>query len=169
MRSMRLQRFLKAQKLLMKTSESSRFLNSAYFDVILVFWKDKNFQHINIKLISRILMTLKSSVVIYRTLKTSAASLTSAASATSLASTASTALFPQKTSWSWWIDHQWHQKDQYQTFCVEWIIKNSNFYCCIVPFLLEAVEAYLCNFFENWSMKLKFPNLRNILIPSGKM
>ena len=33
MRSMRLLRFLKAQKSLLKTSESSRFLNSAYFDV----------------------------------------------------------------------------------------------------------------------------------------
>ena len=45
---------------------------------------------------SRSRMTLKSSVVIFRALETSAASLTSAASATSLASTASTALFPQK-------------------------------------------------------------------------
>ena len=34
MRSMRLQRFLNAQKSLMMTSESSRFLNSAYFDVL---------------------------------------------------------------------------------------------------------------------------------------
>jgi hypothetical protein len=34
---MRLQRFLKAKKSLMKTSESSRFLNSAYFDAFLMF------------------------------------------------------------------------------------------------------------------------------------
>ena len=47
---------------------------------------------------SRSRMTQKSSVVIFRALKTSAASLTSAASATSLASTASTALFPQNFS-----------------------------------------------------------------------
>ena len=40
-------------------------------------------------------MTLKSSVVIFEPLETSAASLTSADSATSLASTASTALYPQ--------------------------------------------------------------------------
>ena len=42
MRSMRLQRFLKAQKSLLKTSESSRFLNSAYFDVLRnkVFWQN---------------------------------------------------------------------------------------------------------------------------------
>ena len=31
------------------------------------------------------------------------------------------------------------------------------------PFLLEAVEASLCHFFENWLMKLKFPNLLNPL------
>ena len=76
---------------------------------------------------SRSRMTQKSSVVIFRALKTSAASLTSAASATSLASTASTALFPQKTSWSRWFDHQWHENDQYRSFFVEWIIKNTNF------------------------------------------
>jgi hypothetical protein len=45
---------------------------------------------------SRFRMTLKSSVVIFRALETSAASLTPAASAISLASTASTALFSQK-------------------------------------------------------------------------
>ena len=33
----------------------------------------------------------------------------------------------------------------------------------------EAVEASLCYFFENWLMKLKFPNLRNIQIPSNKI
>ena len=32
--------------------------------------------------------------------------------------------------------------------------------CCIwAPFLSEAVEASWCYFFENWFMKLKFPNL----------
>ena len=132
------------------------------------------FQNIKIKLFlpsnilnSRSRMTLKSSVVIFWALETSAASLTSAASATSLASTASKALFPQKTSWSWWFDHQWHQNDQYRSFFVEWIIKNTNFHWYMVPFLLEAVEANLCYFFENWLMKLKFPNLRNIQIPSN--
>ena len=79
-----------------------------------IFSKHQNKIIFVIKLInSRSRMTLKSSVVIFWTLKTSAASLTSAASATSLASTASTALFPQKTSWSWWFDHQCHQNDQY--------------------------------------------------------
>ena len=47
---------------------------------------------------SRTRMALKSSIVIFQTLKTSAASLPSLASSTSLASTASTAIFPQKTS-----------------------------------------------------------------------
>ena len=47
---------------------------------------------------SRFRMTLKSSVVIFRALETSAALLTSAAKLTSLASTASTALFPQKSN-----------------------------------------------------------------------
>ena len=71
---------------------------------------------------------LDDSVVIFQTLKTSAASLTSVASAASLASTASTALFPQKTSWSWWFDHPWYQNYQYWSFFVEWIIKNPFFY-----------------------------------------
>ena len=88
----------------------------------LIFSKHQNKIIFVIELInSRSRMTLKSSVAIFRTLKTSAASLTSAASATSLVSTDSTALFSQKTSWSWWFDHQWHQNDQYQTFCMEWI------------------------------------------------
>ena len=69
---------------------------------------------------------MKSSVVIFWALETSAVSWTSAASATSLASTASTALFPHKTSWFWWFDHQWYQNDQYRSFFVEWIIKNQN-------------------------------------------
>ena len=65
---------------------------------------------------SRTMMTLKSSIMIFQALETTVASLTSVASATSLASTASTALFSQKTSWSWWFDHQWHQIDQYCSF-----------------------------------------------------
>ena len=118
---------------------------------------------------SRSRMTLKSSVVIFRALETSTAPLTSAASATSLASTASTALFPQKTSWYWLFDYQWHQNDQYRSFFVEWIIKNTIFHWYMVLFLLEAVEANLCHFFENWLMKLKFPNLRNMQTPSNKI
>ena len=46
MRSMRLQRFLKAGKSQIKTSESFRFLNSAYFDVFFMFWKRKFFGRI---------------------------------------------------------------------------------------------------------------------------
>ena len=62
---------------------------------------------------SRIRKTLKSTVKIFQALETSPASLTSVASATSLASTASKDQFPQKTSWSWWVDHQWHQNNHY--------------------------------------------------------
>ena len=51
---------------------------------------------------SRILETLKSSVVIFQALETSSAELTSLASATSVASTAFKCQFPQKEFWSWW-------------------------------------------------------------------
>ena len=54
-------------------------------------------------------MTLKPSVMILQALLNSAASLTSL---TSMPSTASTALFHQKTPWSWWFDHQWHKNIQ---------------------------------------------------------
>ena len=115
---------------------------------------------------SRSRMTQKSSVVIFRALKTSAASLTSAASATSLASTASTALFPQKipdpeglisndmkmTNTGPFL---WNESSKIQIF--------PNIYFLFCQRLL-SVEARICYFFENWLMKLKFPNLRNILI-----
>ena len=32
----------------------------------------------------------------------------------------------------------------------------------MLNFLVGAVDASLCQFFENWLMKLKFPNLKNI-------
>ena len=66
---------------------------------------------------------LDDSVVIFQALQTSAASLTLVASATSLASTVSKAIFPQKTSWSWWFGHHRHHNDQYWSFFVEWIFK----------------------------------------------
>ena len=37
-----------------------------------------------------------------------------------------------------------------------------------VPFLLEAFEVSRCYFFENWLMKLKYPNLRISKPPSNK-
>jgi hypothetical protein len=37
----------------------------------------------------------------------------------------------------------------------------------MVPFLLEAVEVILCNFFENWLMKLKF--LISNIVNSGEI
>ena len=42
-------------------------------------------------------------------------------------------------------------------------------YWYTVLFLLEAIEANICYFFENRLMKLKFPNLRKIQIPSNKI
>ena len=92
-------------------------------------------------------MSLKFSGMIFKALETSAASLISAASTTSLALPAYKALFPQINSWSWWLDHTWHQKDQYGSFCVEWIIKN-------------PIEASQCYFSENFLMKLKCSKIR---------
>ena len=80
-------------------------------------------------------------------------------SSASMASTTSTALFYQRTSWFWWLDHPWHQKHQYWPLFVEWIIKNPIVYWYLIPSLLKAVEVSQCYFFENWLMKVKFPNL----------
>ena len=92
--------------------EFSWFCQKKFF-----FSKHQNKVILVLKLLnSRTRKTLKSTVNIFQALETSPASLTSAASATSLASTASTALFPQKTSWSRWFDHQWHENDQYRSF-----------------------------------------------------
>ena len=44
--------------------------------------------------------------------------------------------------------------------------QKCNFSLILAPFLLEAVEASRCYFFENWLVKLKCPNLRNIQITS---
>ena len=75
--------------------------NNSFHDSVQKFFSQnvKIKQYLVLKLMnSRTWMTLKSSVVIFQALETSAASLTSAASATLLASTASKAQFPQKTS-----------------------------------------------------------------------
>ena len=102
-------------------------------------------------------------------LRTSAASMTSPASATSMASTASKALFHQKTSWSWWLDLHWHQNDQYWPLFVEWIIKNPNFHRYPIHFLLEAVEASQCYFFENQECISEIYNLRIPKLISNKI
>ena len=98
--------------------------------------------------------------------RTSAASLTSSASATSLASTASKALFHQKTSCSKWLVHPWHQNVQYWPLFVKWLIKNPIFYWYLILFLIEAVEASRCYFFEKWLWYPKIPYL-SILEPSS--
>ena len=72
---------------------------------------------------------------------------------TSMASTISTALFWQRTSWSWCLDPPRHQNDQYWPLFVEWIIKNLIFHWYPTSFLWEAVEASHWYFFENWLIK----------------
>ena len=61
-------------------------------------------------------------------LRTSTASMTSTASTTSMASMTFTASFHQKHYWLWWLDHPWHQNNQYWSLFVEWIIKNPIFH-----------------------------------------
>ena len=93
-------------------------------------------------------MTLKTSVVIFQALETSAASLTSAASATSLASTAS---FPQKMSWSWWCDHHWHQNDQSGHFLWNGSSKTQYFTNIWYPFWQRLLRlAYVTFLKTGW-------------------
>ena len=64
----------------------------------------------------------------FPSLRASAASMTSAASTTSMASMTFTASFHLKHYWLWWLDHPWHQNDQYRSLFEEWIIKNPKFH-----------------------------------------
>ena len=76
-------------------------------------------------------------------LETSAASLNAAASATSLASPTSEALFPQRTSWSWWSEH-W-------SCLVKWITKNTIFHWNLVPFCQRLLRpAYVTFLKTGW-------------------
>ena len=88
-------------------------------------------------------------------LRNSAALVTSTASTTLVASMTSTVWFHQKNYWSCWFDDSWHQNDQYWSIFVKWTIQN----LILAPFLSEAVEDSRCWFFENWFVKLRFPNL----------
>ena len=81
-------------------------------------------------------------------LRTSAASMTSLASATSMASTTSEALFHQITSWSWWLDHPWHQNDQSWSIFVEWIIKNPILYWFLHLFCQRLLRPANVNLFK---------------------
>ena len=54
-------------------------------------------------------------------------------------------------------------------WCLDFWQNHENPFWTLVPFLSEAVEASLCYFFENWLMKLKFPNLRNMQISSSRI
>ena len=71
----------------------------SWFCQNIFFSKHQNKVILVLKLLnSRTWKTLKSTVVIFQALETSPASK---------------AQFPQKTSWSWWSDHHWHQNDHY--------------------------------------------------------
>ena len=120
------------------------------------------FQNIKIKLNSRTCMTLKSSVVIFQALETSAASTTSMASMTFTASFYQKKLlllmvgYSEATKWPILVlfcgmDHQ-----------------KPKFSLISVPFLSEAVEVSRYYFFENWLMILKYPNLKISEPPSNK-
>jgi hypothetical protein len=101
---------------------------------------------------------LDDSVVIFPALQTSAVSLTSVASATSLAYShifskklpVPDGLVITETKITNTGHFLWNGSLKIQYFTNIWYL-----------FLSEAVEASLCYFFENWLMKLKFPNLRN--------
>ena len=128
------------------------------------FFKHQNIAILDLKLLnSRIWRTLKSTVVILQALETSPASLTSVASATSLASTASKAQFPQKTSWSWWSDHHWHQNNPYWQFFCGMDHQKSNFSLIYGTFLSEAIEAEWGQKSFKWLIRHKFPLLRKPL------
>ena len=99
----------------------------------------------------------------------SAALITSVASTASMASMTSIAPFHQKMYWSWWFDHSWHPNDQYQYFFCGMDRQKSNFSLKLATFLLEAGEASLCYFFENWFLCLKISNLSIPNPPSNKI
>ena len=120
------------------------------------------FQNIKVKPNSWTWMTLNSSVVIFQTVEPQRPQWP---------------LQPQQPRWLQW-PRQPHfikifiQPDGWIIFSTqmtntspffEWIVENPIFNCYLIPFLSEAVEASLCYFFENWLMKLKFPNIPNPL------
>ena len=116
------------------------------------------FQNIKIKLNLRTWMTLKFS----------AASMASTASTTSMASMTFTASFHQKNYCSWWLDTPWQPNHQDWSFFCGMDHQKPKFSLISVPFLSEAVEVSRYYFFENWLMKLKYPNLRILEPPSNK-
>ena len=97
-------------------------------------------------------------------LRISMASTTSTASVASMTSTAS---IHKRNYWVLCFHQPRHQTDLSWSLNVEWTIKNPLFYWFLAPFVLEAVEASLSYFFENWMMKVKYPKLRIIQIPSN--
>ena len=59
--------------------------------------------------------------------------MASTASTASVASMTYTTSFHQKKNdWYWWLDHPWHQNDQYWSLIVERILKNPIFHWYLV-------------------------------------
>ena len=114
--------------------------------------KSMFFQNIKIKLNSRTWMTLKSSVVIFQTLEPLQPQWP---------------LQPQQPPWPQW-PLQPHFVKNRSFLAPKWPIlvpfcgmdhQKSNFLLILALFLLAAVEASRCYFFENWWIKLKCPLL----------
>ena len=139
------------------TSDKKGTKNSSWYFMILP--KNNCFQNIKIKLNSTTWMTLMSSMVIFRALEPLQPQWP---------------LQPQQPQW-----HQWPQQPHFikktllvlmvrsslaskwskpVTFC-GMDNQKSSFYWYLVPFVLEAVKASRCYFFDNWLMKLKCPHL----------
>ena len=89
--------------------------------------KTSFFQNIKVKPNSRTWMTLKSSVVWYPGLRTSATSMTSTISTASVASMTSTASFQQNIYSTWWFDHPYYPNDQYEVLFCEMDHQKFNF------------------------------------------
>ena len=105
------------------------------------------FQNIKIKLNLRTWMTLKSSVVIFQALELLQPNWPHRPLQPHWPLQPQKLYFTKQTSWSWWLDHPWHQNDQYGPLFVEWIIKNPIFHWYLILFLSKAVEASQCYFF----------------------
>ena len=87
-----------------------------------------SFQNIQIKLTLMIWMSLKSSVVIFQALEPLQPQWPLQPQQPQWPQWPPQPHFIKKNYWSWWLDHSWHQNDQYLSLFVERIIKNSIFH-----------------------------------------
>ena len=102
-------------------------------------------------------------------LKTSVASMASTGSTTSMASMTFNSLISSKkiTAPDGWIPLA--TKSPILVYFFGMDHQKPKFSLISVPFLSEAVEVSRYYFFENWLMKLKYPNLRISEPPSNKL